>query len=163
MKKGSYKIFLGLLAAAIFFLDFFTKRWIVYHVPLFPYGGISVFENFFGVKFTIVHAINKGAAWGLFDSFPHLLLIVRFILIGGLLAYLVLAKPQKRVEIPLVMCVAAAIGNITDFFLYGHVVDLFYFILWGYSFAIFNVADSILCCSLIFLALTRRAHAPKHA
>jgi signal peptidase II len=46
-----------------------------------------------------------------------------------------------------------AIGNILDYFIYGHVVDVFYFVFWGYSFPVFNVADSIIFCGIVVLFL----------
>ena len=38
----------------------------------------------------------------------------------------------------------APIGNVLDFFLYRHVIDIIHFVFWGYDYPVFNVADSLI-------------------
>lgn len=112
-----------------------------YRYPFYPYGGIPVFKDFFGVEFSISHATNTGAAWGAFGNYQIPLLILRLILIIGLIAYLFLYNKRMVRVAPLALIIAGAIGNVFDFFLYGHVIDMFHFVLRGYDFPVFNVAD----------------------
>jgi signal peptidase II len=49
------------------------------------------------------------------------------------------------------LIIAGGIGNILDYFIYGHVVDMFHFILWGYSFPVFNVADASIFMGIVSL------------
>lgn len=63
-------------------------------------------------------------------------------LIAGLCVYLFCFNRDSSWQIPLILIIAGAVGNVADFFLYGHVVDMLHFVFWGYDFPIFNVADS---------------------
>ncbi len=160
------------IAFALLFLDLFSKQWIHHHLPLiyshpyYPYGGVGVFKDFFGIDFCIVHATNQGAAWGLFANFTYLLLAVRIALVGALLVYLFKrATPEKK--LPLTLIITGAFCNILDYFIYGHVVDFFYFIFFGYSYPIFNVADSAIVIGvglmLMYQWLNRRKKISSHA
>ena len=57
---------------------------------------------------------------------------------------------------PLTCIAAGALGNILDFFLYGHVIDMFYLIFYKYSYPIFNVADSAIFLSVMYLLFTSK-------
>ena len=148
-------IFLGIL---ILVLDVVTKFYTQAYLPemygayfRYPYGGIGVFSDFLGVQFSLVHAINRGAAWGLFAEFQKPLLYLRIILIGFLTIYVFLWNKQKELRIPLMLVLAGAVGNVLDYFIYGHVIDMFYFIFWGYSYPVFNVADSAIFIGIVWL------------
>lgn len=116
--------------------------------PLYPYGGIAVFKDFFGIDFSLNYTMNKGAAWGIFSNFQDYLLYARLLIMGFLLAYLLFSKMSCLRMFALVCVLTGATGNVIDFFLYGHVVDMFKFVLWGYHFPVFNVADSIIFCAV---------------
>ena len=146
---------------AILLLDIASKYWIVHHLPEFPYGGIPVINTTL-LKFSIVHMTNTGTAWGLFSNFQIPLLIVRILIISGLLGYLLFCNPAKYLRLPLFIITAGALGNILDFFLYGHVIDMFYFIFYKYSYPIFNIADSAIFCSIAYLILFPKKHATAH-
>lgn len=140
-----------LLFSLVFFivmaLDAFSKFWIQSNLPLmrnelyYPYGGIGFFKDFHGIEFSLVHATNKGAAWGAFSEHSHLLLFFRIILISFLLYYY-FKQTSLFVQLPLALIISGAIGNVIDIFLYGHVIDMFHFIFFGYDYPVFNVADS---------------------
>jgi signal peptidase II len=129
--------------------DQISKFLVFHYVPLvdssaywYPYGGIEVFRNLAGIEFSINYMTNKGAAWGMFGNYQLSLMLFRVGLIAGLCVYLFKYNEQKSWQIPLIMVIAGAIGNVLDFFFYGHVVDMFHFVLWGYDFPVFNLADS---------------------
>jgi signal peptidase II len=152
-KKSILALVLG---AALFFIDYFTKFLTQKNIPLmqgsfYPYRGIEVFKDFFGVEFSIVHATNKGAAWGLFSDFQFYLICLRILLIISLIVYLCFYNKYSSRIIPLALIAFGAFGNILDYFLYGHVIDMFHFVLWGYDFPVFNVADSMICVGIILL------------
>lgn len=122
----------------------------------YPYKGIGIFENFLGIEFSIVHATNRGAAWGLFSDFQDYLFAFRIIFILALIVYLVGYNKSKELTLPLTLIVVGAIGNIIDYFVYGHVVDMLHFVFWGYDYPVFNVADSTIfigVCSVIILTI----------
>lgn len=119
----------------------------------YPYGGIGVFKDFFGVQFSLVHAINKGAAWSVFENYQLPLMLVRIALIAALIVFTFVYNKDKRLSFPLFLIITGAIGNVIDFFVYGHVVDMFLFVFWGYSYPIFNVADMAVCLGVGLLLL----------
>jgi signal peptidase II len=146
--KSSSTLKVGVMVLLILLVDALTKWWVQADLPLiaksppwYPYGGVGVFKDLFGVEFALVHETNKGAAWGAFADFQPYLMVVRIVLIALLLGYLLFFNRQKALLFPLTLIVAGAIGNVLDFFIYGHVIDMFQFILWGYHFPVFNVAD----------------------
>lgn len=148
-----------LLGAFILLLDLVTKFLVHHALPLmhyglwYPYGGIGVFKDFFGIEFSIVHTVNKGAAWGAFPAYQQYLLYLRIALVVGMLVYLFFMNKSKEREIPLIMVIAGAIGNILDYFFYGHVVDMMHFVFWGYSYPVFNVADMSITLGILWLCL----------
>lgn len=146
-----------LCGIAVIMLDALTKALTVAYLPpmkwfnlWYPYGGIGVFENLGGIEFSIVHATNSGAAWSLFSSFPHSLVAFRVALIVAVLVYSLGVNRNPRWNIPLALIIGGATANVIDFFVYGQVVDMFYFVFWGYSYPVFNIADSA-----IFLGVAR--------
>ncbi len=148
-----------LFAAALFTIDLLSKAYVNhflpvlgYASPIYPYGGIAVFENWGGIDFSINHVLNKGAAWGMLSSFHEYLFYARLLIIAGMLFYLFFfSLPSQR--LPFLMIVTGALGNVFDHIIYGHVIDMFYFRLWDYSFPVFNIADSAIFCGIAWLML----------
>lgn len=155
-KESSSYFHLSLIVSiSLFFLDQLTKYLtFVYLPPLFsypysyPYGGIGVFKNFFGIEFSLNHLSNSGAAWGLLGEYQIPLLLFRILLIMALLYYFFKLSRLSLLQLPLALIISGAVGNVCDYFLYGHVIDMFHFVLWGYDFPIFNVADSAICIGI---------------
>lgn len=139
----------AVLVLILFAADALLKAYVdsnIVHIsaalPIYPYGGIGVFRDWHGIDFCIVHVANKGAAWGLFASLQEYLLYVRIAIIGGLFTYLFFVKATAFRKFCLSVILAGALGNVLDFFIYGHVVDMFFFTFWGYTYPVFNIADS---------------------
>ena len=141
MKKW-WPLFLFLLI-----LDIATKLSAIQWIPplssnSYPFGGIGIF-SLGGITFSLNYIVNTGAAWGLFAGYSGLLFGLRTLIILGLVFFI-----PKR--FPIWLVVTGAIGNAIDYCLYGHVIDFFHFTFWGYTFPIFNVADSCVtvgaCC-----------------
>lgn len=138
-----------------------TSKWLVHqnlplmssHAYVYPYGGIGLFQNFFGIEFSISHATNRGAAWGILANYQTALLAFRIILVAGIMAYFWLSKRHPIWRIPLALVLAGAFGNILDAFFYGHVVDMLHFVFWGYDYPTFNVADSAIFTGIASLML----------
>ena len=162
-RVSSYSLFwLGLF---ILVLDQSIKGWVTFFLPVtqsllysYPYGGLPIF-SLGGIDFSINHMTNTGAAWGVFSHYQLPLLGLRIVLIIGLISYLFGFQKSPSGRIPLMLIIAGAIGNVLDFFLYGHVVDMFHFVLWGYDFPVFNVADSSISIgifSLLILSLFKK-------
>lgn len=150
------------IGLGLFFLglDMVTKYYTQAYLPVaavsspyYPYGGIAVFENFYGIQFSINHATNSGAAWGILRDYQHVLLVFRIVLVIGLSIYALFFNKNSWCHLPFALILSGAIGNIVDYFLYGHVVDMFHFVFWGWNYPVFNVADSAIFVGIAWLFL----------
>lgn len=125
----------------IVMLDWWTKAWIVETVAY--RSGYSVIDGFFN----IVHARNRGAAFGILnDANPNW--VMPFFLIAGaaalgFLVMLVRRVPAQRTLSPLLLggIGGGAIGNIVDRVRWGYVVDFLDFYVGQWHWPAFNVAD----------------------
>ncbi len=143
----------------IFIEDRFLKYYVECHVVpscpwdvFYPYGGIGIMQGLFGgIDFSINHVTNRGAAWGVLANVHSVLLIVRCILVFGMVGYLLFFRQSAFKKMALGLIATGALGNIVDDFLYGHVIDMFHFKFWGYSFAVFNIADSAIFVGVVLM------------
>ncbi len=138
---------------ALLGFDIVTKILAIHYIPpmsfgAYPFGGIGIF-SIGGITFSLNYIVNTGAAWGVFAGHSGLLFSLRTIIILGLLFFV-----PKRFPIWLILI--GAIGNAIDYCLYGHVIDFLHFTFWGYSFPIFNVADSCITIGAILLLLSSK-------
>lgn len=155
------RLFAIALALIVLVVDLASK-WLVHqnlplmngHAYVYPYGGIGIFQNFLGIEFSISHATNRGAAWGILSNYQTALLAFRMVLVSGIMAYFWLSERHPSWRIPLALVLAGAVGNILDAFFYGHVVDMLHFVFWGYDYPTFNVADSAIFVGIAFLILS---------
>ncbi len=126
----------------------------------YPFGGVPIFSDFLGISFSLNTIFNTGAAWGIFSGHPGFLFILRVLIVIGLGVYLFLFHRPLTKLTSLWIIGVGALGNAIDYLLYGHVIDFFHFVLWGYSFPIFNFADSYITLGVIgFLFVSRKSRA----
>ncbi len=151
-------IFIG-FAIFIFMADAFLKAYIHFQIPpinasppVYPYGGVAVFRGWHGIDFSIVHVMNKGAAardlriiFKLIYSTP----VSRSLGVCSPTFFFVKASSYRK--FCLMLIATGALGNVIDYFIYGHVVDMFYFIFWGHSYPVFNIADSAIFMGIVLL------------
>jgi len=145
------------IALSVFVLDRLTKVLIERNVSL--WDSHSVIPGFFD----IVHAQNKGAAFGIFNDGDSSLRT--FLLIGVSLAVLVfvsmlLFRPAKAgfsasrlTTVALSMVLGGALGNLWDRATNGMVTDFLEFYFRSYRFAAFNIADSAITVGAFLLLL----------
>lgn len=147
-------------------LDQISKYLTVKYIPYiyststsYPYGGVGVFSDFLGIQFSLNFATNKGAAWGSFSDYTYVLLALRIALILFLFRYFWKLPKNSRLYFPLALIIAGALGNVIDIFFYGHVIDMFHFIFWGYDYPVFNVADSSIFVGIfLYIIMTSFSH-----
>jgi signal peptidase II len=142
-------------------LDMVSKVGAIHWIPplqwgSYPFGGIPLFSDVFGISFSLNTIVNTGAAWGLFSGYPGLLFVLRTALVLGLGVYLYMFHRPLTKMASLWLVAVGAIGNAIDYLLYGHVIDFFHFVFWGYSFPIFNLADSYITLGVIALLFVRK-------
>lgn len=119
--------------------------------PNYPYGGIGIFRDFLGISFSINYVQNPGAAWGAFSGYTSLLFYLRIIITIFLIGYLFRSNPSFGRALGFCLIITGALGNIIDYIVYGHVVDMFYFTFGKYSYPVFNLADSLITVGILWL------------
>lgn len=147
---------LFLLGMGILGLDFWSKGLVVTHLQEmnsieYPYGGIPVFQGWGGIDFAVVHVVNRGVAWGWLAEFSDYLPYLRIAILIGLLIHFYRTAAGFLYRSALILVMAGACGNVIDYFRYHHVIDMFYFVFWGYSYPVFNLADSAIFCGVMGL------------
>ena len=157
----------------LFLCDAYTKHLVFTRLPdahgiapFYPYGGVGVFQGFLGIDFCINYVTNQGGAWGLFSAYPIPLLVLRICIILAVFIYTLFVNKHRKRDLPFLLILTGASGNILDYFIYGFVVDMFHFTLWGYSFPVFNVADVMIflgISTLLLQSLCEKIRAPKKA
>lgn len=113
-------------------------------------SSITIIPKFF----EIYYLQNKGAAFSSFQGMRYILILISFIIFIGLIKHIKSNKITKKVEIiSLGMIMGGLVGNLIDRILYGYVIDYLSFTFFGYSFAVFNLADSLIVIGVILLAI----------
>jgi len=141
-----------LLSLPLYLLDQITKGLVVRFV-----GGEDihvVVPDFFAV----VNVTNDGAAFGSFknnNAFFIVLSCVAFVFVFALLLRRSRSRDPMR-DISLSLLLAGIMGNLTDRFLHGHVIDFALFDLhvpFAHPWPAFNVADSCICIAVVFFII----------
>ena len=110
------------------------------------YESISVIPK----TFNITYIQNRGAAFGMLSNHRWVFMVVSVLAIIGMCVYLFrFSKEGMFFKVGLALVISGGIGNMIDRIFLGYVVDMieatFIETLFGWSFAIFNVADSFVC------------------
>lgn len=156
-----YILFLSL---PLYVLDQVTKHLVLRFIG--PEDQYVVIPEFF----KIVFVTNDGAAFGSFknnNAFFIVLACVAFVFVFALLIRRTKTHDRLR-DVSLALLLAGIIGNLTDRFLHGHVIDFALFDLHvplANPFHAFNVADSCIfiavCCFIIHSLKKRPETAPQ--
>lgn len=134
------------VAIVIILLDQLTK-WII--VQQMDIGErITLIEN---VLYFTSHR-NQGAAFGILQGQMWFFYIVTIIVVVGIIYFMKKeASKSALVGVSLGLILGGALGNFIDRVFRGEVVDFVDTYIFGYDFAIFNVADSALCVGVALL------------
>ncbi len=139
-----------IIALVIVVIDQVTK-WII-DTSMEIGERIPVIEN----VFYITSHRNQGAAFGILQGQMWFFYIITTIVIIGIIYYMEKeAKYDWLYGSSLGLILGGAIGNFIDRIFRGEVVDFVDTFIFGYNFAIFNVADVALCVgvALIFIKM----------
>lgn len=139
------KIILISLIALV--LDILTKQLVIN--TMIEHQSITIIENFFSITF----AKNTGVAFSFLEGKVPLIIIMTSIVIIFILKYIKTTKPNKIESICYGLVLGGAIGNLLDRLIYGYVIDYLDFNLFGYSFPIFNLADTFIVIGIIILLI----------
>lgn len=104
--------------------------------------------------FSLVYVTNNGAAFGSFKGNNTFFIVISSVALVVVLGLLLRARTRDHWrDLSLALLLAGILGNLTDRFLYGHVIDFLLFDLhvpYAHPWPAFNVADS---CISIAVAL----------
>ena len=137
-----------LFSVPLYLLDQITKGLVVRFIG--PEDIHLVVPDFFAV----VNVTNDGAAFGSFknnNAFFIVLSCVAFVFVSALLLRRTRSVDRLR-DISLSLLLAGIMGNLTDRFLHGHVIDFALFDLHvplAHPWPAFNVADSCIFIAVI--------------
>ena len=136
-----------IIFVSILMIDMVTKYMVQSNVA---YHSICVIDGFF----SITYAQNTGAAWSMFAGQQMLLagIAVVAVVAFGFMLYKT-DKEQVTTRLGYVLIMSGALGNLIDRLFYGYVRDFLDFIIFGYDYPIFNVADMALCIGVGLLIL----------
>lgn len=147
------KILIVLTTISLFFVDFFSKSYVVNHFTYGSAGQLTLIENIFNIK--LVH--NYGAAFSFLSHWKGAqVYIFSFIAIGMILYFIyeiVKGKNTMLMNTIYAILIAGAAGNLYDRLTYGYVIDFLDVHILNYDFPIFNIADIYITCGFIILIL----------
>lgn len=146
-----------LLSLPLYALDQLTKWWVIRSIS--PDDPHIVVPDFFH----LVHVTNTGAAFGSFKN--NNMFFIGLSCVALIFVLSLLLRPHKTDrwrDVSLALLLAGILGNVTDRFLHGHVIDFLLFDLHvplAHPWPAFNVADSCICVAVLFFlvhAFTRK-------
>lgn len=135
----------------VLLLDQFSKYYVLNILHLPQKGSIAVIPFF---NFTMVW--NKAITFGMLGQLGSWGAIVFSVLAAviaiGLFIWMIKAH-KLWVMMSLGAIVGGALGNIIDRLRFGAVIDFIHFHVAGWSWYVFNVADSAIVCGVILLLM----------
>ena len=146
-QKTKSTLMLVLIALVVISLDQLTKRAVQQNLALGE--ALLVFPPWEFVR--IVHWVNTGAAFGMFQGGNAVLIgLTVAITLAILIYYQTLPEDHLFQRICLALIVGGSIGNLIDRLTLGYVVD---FVAVG-RFPVFNLADSCVTVSVFLLLIS---------
>jgi signal peptidase II len=139
--------FLFTLSGIIIAADQWTK-WLVR--TRLPYGGQWAPWSWLLPYVRIVHIQNTGAAFGIFQRFGDVFMVLSVIVAAAILVYFSkIPRNDWLVRLVMGMEMGGAVGNLIDRLTQGYVTD---FVSVG-EFAVFNVADASISVGMTILLI----------
>ena len=135
-----------------FALDLFTK--FLATKSLYAdgvYNQTTVIDGFFYFTYTR----NTGGAWSMFSGNMWFFIIITIIALAAFVYFLsdFDIKVRPWYSIGFAMMLGGTLGNFYERLVNGYVTDFFDFIIFGYDYPIFNVADICLVIGVILLII----------
>lgn len=138
--------FILFISLPLYALDQITKWFVLRYVH--PEERPEVIPDFF----YLVNVTNTGAAFGFFRDNNTFFIVVSCIALVFVLALLLRRRsPDALRDISIALLLAGVMGNLTDRFMHGHVIDFLLFDLHvplAHPWPAFNVADSCICIAV---------------
>ncbi len=143
------KLKIILITSVCAFFDQIIKYLIVSNFTL--YKKNPIIEGFFN----ITYVQNRGAAWGILNNNIILLVVITVLALGLICSFIFKESNIKKLDIVLYgMLLGGIIGNFIDRIFRGYVIDFLDFIIFGYDFPVFNIADMLIVISVGIMIIT---------
>jgi signal peptidase II len=157
-QNKKFIIFSIILILLLVFLDQAIKSYMIVKI-----NNCAMFSCKMLPFLNLTLVLNTGVAFGAFANFNYAFLVIPIavICITFVLFYLLLKSKSKTESLSYSLIISGAIGNTSDRFIYGGVVDFldFYFKQWHYP--AFNLADILIFIGafiLIFYDIFKKKH-----
>ena len=111
---------------------------------------LEVIRGFFRITYTC----NDGAAFSILKGKRVFFIIMTIIVVCFIVFYLLKNKVYWVEKYSLLLIISGAVGNLIDRIMYGYVIDFLDFIIFGYDFPVFNIADSFITIGAIGLIIS---------
>ena len=139
---------LGILSFILIIIDVIIK--VIVDKCMNIYDTIKIIPNFFN----IMYVRNTGAAFSIMENSRVLFIVIGIVAIYLIWRFFIKDKQLNNYYIVIYsMLIAGIIGNMIDRILYGYVIDYLSFNIFGYSFPVFNLADTFIVVSIIMLII----------
>lgn len=111
---------------------------------------LEVIRGFFRITYTC----NDGAAFSILKGKRVFFIIMTIVVVCLIVYYLLKNKVYWVEKYSLLLIISGAVGNLIDRIMYGYVIDFLDFIIFGYDFPVFNIADSFITIGAIGLIIS---------
>ena len=129
-------------------LDQFSKSLIVSYID--EYSHVDIIKGFF----SLTYVRNTGAGFSILEGQQTFLIIIT---VAAILFFVYMLAKSKQNEtlkvISLLLVISGALGNLIDRISYNYVIDFLDFVIFGWDYPVFNVADSFLTIGVILLII----------
>lgn len=138
----------------------FMKNKIIYFIGAFILIIDQLTKMFIDKSMTIIDGFfyinpvnNYGAAWSVFNDKTIFLILSSIVILVVLLRYQSYFKMNIRNKIAFGLLYGGLLGNLLDRIVFGYVRDFLDFIIFGYDYPVFNLADASLVIGMILLVI----------
>ena len=139
---------MGLISIICILIDQMTKLIITSNFKLNE--SISLIDNFF----SLTYVRNEGAAWSIFSGNRLFLILIGVLSVILIYHFLIKNKSLKKIEIFIYgILLGGIVGNLIDRILLGYVIDFLDFLILGYNFPVFNLADTFIVVSVFLIII----------
>tara|TARA_B100001094_G_C18191166_1_gene807339 strand:+ start:3904 stop:4407 length:504 start_codon:yes stop_codon:yes gene_type:complete len=151
-KNTQFLIKITMIVVVIFFLDQWTKNWIIENLSLYEKISISNFFN-------LTHQQNTGAAFSFLaeaGGWQRWFLSIVAMIVSGYIAYWLYElrnSTQWFLIYGLSLVLGGALGNVFDRIRLGYVTDFLQVFIGSWPFPSFNIADAAITIGAIFIII----------